>query len=214
VTLLEAKTPTARRTFVLVRHGQYERSDTDEGKILTRLGREQAEATGARLSNLIENLKDGKNDVDVKLTMSTMTRATETANIILKYMPPEVQETAKSSDLIREGAPCEPIPTHSSWKPDPSDFFMDGARIEAAFRNYIHRADTSQKNDSIEILVCHGNVIRYFVCRALQLPPEAWLRICLHNGSYTILSTKPNGRVSLSALGDCGHLPISKLTTN
>lgn len=27
-----------------------------------------------------------------------------------------------------------------------------------------------------ELVVCHMNVIRYFVCRALQLPPEAWLR--------------------------------------
>jgi hypothetical protein len=51
-------------------------------------------------------------------------------------------------------------------------FHEDGARIEAAFRKYIHRADVEQKNDSVEIIVCHANVIRYFVCRALQLPAE------------------------------------------
>jgi len=44
-------------------------------------------------------------------------------------------------------------------------FFQDGARIEAAFRKYFYRADTSQEKDSYEILVCHANVIRYFVCR-------------------------------------------------
>jgi len=44
-------------------------------------------------------------------------------------------------------------------------FFQDGARIEAAFRRYFYRADTSQEKDSYEILVCHANVIRYFVCR-------------------------------------------------
>lgn len=44
-------------------------------------------------------------------------------------------------------------------------FFEDGARIEAAFRKHIHRADPKQKQDSYEVIVCHANVIRYFVCR-------------------------------------------------
>jgi hypothetical protein len=44
-------------------------------------------------------------------------------------------------------------------------FYQDGARIEAAFRKYFHRAERSQETDSYEILVCHANVIRYFVCR-------------------------------------------------
>jgi len=44
-------------------------------------------------------------------------------------------------------------------------FYQDGARIEAAFRKYFYRADRSQEKDSYEILVCHANVIRYFVCR-------------------------------------------------
>ena len=43
--------------------------------------------------------------------------------------------------------------------------FQDSARIEAAFRKYIHRADANQSEDSYEIIVCHANVIRYFVCR-------------------------------------------------
>ena len=45
------------------------------------------------------------------------------------------------------------------------DFFQQGSRIEAAFCRYFHRAPPSQENDSYEILVCHANVIRYFVCR-------------------------------------------------
>jgi len=212
--LIKAKTPTAARTLVLIRHGQYERGDKDEDQVLTPLGREQAELTGKRLKNLIEHLKEGKNEVSVQLTMSTMARAKETANIILKHLSPKVAESARSCDLIREGAPCEPIPRSKEWKPAPADFYTDGARIEAAFRNYVHRADPEQKNNSIEILVCHGNVIRYFACRALQLPPEAWLRISLQNGSLTILSIRPSSNVSISALGESGHLPTSILTFN
>ena len=45
------------------------------------------------------------------------------------------------------------------------EFFQDGARIEAAFRKYFHRASPEQEEDSYEIIVGHANVIRYFVCR-------------------------------------------------
>lgn len=50
-------------------------------------------------------------------------------------------------------------------------YHEDGARIEAAFRRYIHRADAKQKEDSYEIVVCHANVIRYFVCRFVLASP-------------------------------------------
>lgn len=49
-------------------------------------------------------------------------------------------------------------------------FFQDGPRIEAAFRRYFHRASPKQTQDSYTVLVCHANVIRYFVCR--------WESIC------------------------------------
>lgn len=86
-------------------------------------------------------------------------------------------------------------------------------RIEAAFRKYFHRAEPEQDKDSYEIIVCHSNVIRYFVCRALQLPPEAWLRISLKHASVTAISIRPNGKVSVRGMGEAGHLPPDKLTT-
>lgn len=64
-------------------------------------------------------------------------------------------------------------------------FFQDGARIEAGFRKHFHRADVTQKEDSYTLIVCHANVIRYFVCRALQFPPQAWLRLSLNHASIT-----------------------------
>jgi serine/threonine-protein phosphatase PGAM5 len=57
-------------------------------------------------------------------------------------------------------------------------------------------------------------VIRYFVMRALQLPPEAWLRLAVSNASVTVLNIYPSGRVSLYSLGDVGHLPPSLITYN
>ena len=63
-----------------------------------------------------------------------------------------------------------------------------------------------------EIIVCHANVIRYFFCRALQLPPEAWLRLCTFNCSLTYFTIRPTGTVSCRMLGDIGHLPQEMCT--
>lgn len=63
-----------------------------------------------------------------------------------------------------------------------------------------------------EIVVCHQNVIRYFVCRALQLPPEAWLRFRGENCALTELIVYDDGRLSLGRFGDQGHLTIEETT--
>ncbi|XP_071946320.1 serine/threonine-protein phosphatase PGAM5, mitochondrial-like isoform X2 [Antedon mediterranea] len=198
--LAEAK-PTATRHLILIRHGQYNigRED-DKDRTLTLLGREQAHLTGLRL-------KDMKLDISL-IHNSTMTRAIETADIIAKHFP---DLPRKSCDFLREGAPIPPEPPAGHWRPEAS-FFQDGARIEAAFCKYFHRASPEQMNDSVELLVCHANVIRYFVCRALQLPPEAWLRFSLNHGSITWVCVRPSGRVSVRMLGNSGFMPYDKVS--
>ncbi|KAK6017001.1 phosphoglycerate mutase family protein [Ostertagia ostertagi] len=168
---------------------------------LIRHGREQAAILGKRLA-----ASGVKFD---SLVMSTMVRATETAEIILEQMP-DLKRT--SCSLLEEGPPYPPVPAVDHWKPPLSEFFAEGARIESAFRRHIHRAPPSQKEDSYEIIVCHANVIRYFICRALQFPPEGWLRMSLGNCSISWLIIRPSGRVSLRSLGDIGHLPPSKVS--
>uniref|UniRef100_A0A8C1TUH2 Serine/threonine-protein phosphatase PGAM5, mitochondrial n=1 Tax=Cyprinus carpio TaxID=7962 RepID=A0A8C1TUH2_CYPCA len=77
---VENNKPKATRHIFLIRHSQYNlKGDGDKERILTPLGREQAEYTGQRLAML--GLK-----YDV-LIHSSMTRAAETANIISKYLP-------------------------------------------------------------------------------------------------------------------------------
>ncbi|XP_077996034.1 serine/threonine-protein phosphatase PGAM5, mitochondrial-like isoform X2 [Glandiceps talaboti] len=200
---LENAKSTATRHLFLIRHGQYDMSShIDEDRKLTELGKLQADKTGQRLKNL-------NHPYDI-ITISTMQRARETGDIIRKHLP---DANVGFCDFIREGAPIPPEPPVGHWKPEVK-FFEEGARIEAAFRKYFYRADPEQTKDSYEILVCHANVIRYFVCRALQFAPEAWLRISLYNGSITWLAIRPSGRVSLKLLGDSGHLAPNELTTN
>mmetsp|Transcript_29982 Transcript_29982/g.59550 ORF Transcript_29982/g.59550 Transcript_29982/m.59550 type:complete len:385 (+) Transcript_29982:181-1335(+) len=67
-------------------------------------------------------------------------------------------------------------------------------------------------NHEFEIIVCHGNVIRYFFMRALQLPPEAWLRLCTFNCSLAYFTLRSEGGVSCRSLGDMGHLTPEEIT--
>ncbi|XP_075072993.1 serine/threonine-protein phosphatase PGAM5, mitochondrial-like [Mixophyes fleayi] len=190
----------ATRHIFLIRHGQYnKRGKSDRTKVLTDTGKHQTELTGQRLADLGYPYD--------KIIYSTLTRARETMEMISKSLP-DVPKFG--SDLLREGSPIQPDPA-SDWKPSVV-YYTDGTRIEAAFRNCIHRADPEQKEDSYEIIVCHDNVIRYIVCRALQLPPQAWDRLSLHHGSISYLVVHPNGNVSLKMLGENGFMPPGKLS--
>ncbi|KAL6428010.1 hypothetical protein ACFW04_008420 [Cataglyphis niger] len=196
----EAKKAKAVRHIILIRHGQYFLDGkTDAERVLTELGRKQAEATGKRLAEL--NLPYSL------IVRSTMTRALETSKIIEKSL---INVPVEDDSMLIEGAPIPPEPPIGQWRSEKHD----GPRIEAAFRKYFHRADPSQQRDSYTVLICHANVIRYFVCRALQFPPEAWLRICLKHGSITWLCILPSGRVTLFCLGDTGYMLPQNVTSS
>lgn len=193
------KLANATRNILLIRHGQYNTAgEKDVDHTLTKNGIEQATSTGKHLK---------KTDLPFsKLIVSTMTRAQETANLVEAQLT-NLPFTRSATHLLREGAPFPPEPPIHTWRPD--DKFLDeGVRIEEAFKTFFHRADVHQTEDSYEIVVCHANVIRYIVCRALQMPPEAWLRMSLQHASITWLSIRPSGRVTLRSLGDGGHIPL------
>lgn len=63
-----------------------------------------------------------------------------------------------------------------------------------------------------EIGFCFLVKVSSSVLRALQFPPEGWLRMGLNNGSITWLTIRPSGRVALRTLGDAGFMPPDKLT--
>lgn len=202
---IEKQKSKAVRNIILIRHGQYNLSGkNDKERVLTELGRYQAKLTGIRLLEL--------NFPYSRLIRSTMTRARQTAEIIAESLPKNIVTIDDS--LLEEGSPIPPEPPVGHWKPEATYTFQDGPRIEAAFRKYFHRATPDQTEDSYDIIVCHGNVIRYFVCRALQFPADAWLRFSIIHGSITWLSIYPSGRVTLRTYGDAGHMPPEALTTS
>lgn len=109
---LEKSTPKAARHIILIRHGEYlDLGDSDETHRLTTRGRLQAEYTGKRLKELGINWD--------KVIASTMTRAQETCDIILReidFNPKDV----KHCQFIREGAPIPPQPPVGHWRPEES----------------------------------------------------------------------------------------------
>jgi len=232
------------RHIILIRHGQYDETHKeDEKRLLTPLGRKQAELTGQRLAKMIQGFDTQFGPCNVKtIHVSNMARAKETADIIKKSLPDTVVRAEPNPDL-NEGRPCHHIPGGRVSERAINGVDEGHERIEKAFLSFFYRSDppvqatttdesneedlenkeenaTTSNNDDanennalephpqheFEIMVCHANVIRYFLCRALQIPPEAWLRLCTFNCSLTYLTIRATGSVSCRMLGDIGHL--------
>lgn len=103
---IEANRATTVRHLILIRHGQYNvNGQRDEDRVLTKLGKLQADYTGKRLKELGLSY--------TKIVKSTMSRAQETGTIISTSLP---EIPVKNCDLLREGAPIPPEPPIGSWK--------------------------------------------------------------------------------------------------
>jgi broad specificity phosphatase PhoE len=180
------------RVLYLVRHGQYhmEEGSPKYGQ-LTPLGRRQARRVGKRLASV---------EFDV-MHHSDMARAVETASVIAEELPAKLR--TRSSRLLREGIPTAPVPgvpNHTR-----ADARQARARMDAAFARYFKRARSGERH---ELLVAHGNIIRYLVRRALGDPIANWVRMNITQCGLTVIAIGPRrGRVVLMSFNDVGHLP-------
>lgn len=183
------------RTLYLIRHGYYDYEDPrdpDVGKALVPLGMVQARLVAERLRSLPVVL--------TSLHSSTMTRARQTAQIVQEDFPGlELQQTR----LLRE---CTPI----TWREDimaeedPADVAACEEQLEEAFATFF---TPSPEGDRHDVLVCHGNVIRYLVTRVLKVETAAWLGMSIGNCSLTTVRIHPDGSMKLLGFGDVGHIP-------
>ena len=188
------------RTLYIVRHGFYDYKDEsapDVGKALVPLGVAQARLAASRLRSFPVEM--------TALYSSTMTRARQTAAVIAEDFPGlEVQQTR----LLRE---CIP-PT---WREDimaeyePAEMEECATQLDEAFAEFFV---PSPEGDRHDILVCHGNVTRYLVTKALKVDPMSWLGMSVGNCSLTIVRVDPDGSLKVLAVGDVGHLPPNMQT--
>jgi serine/threonine-protein phosphatase PGAM5 len=182
----------ATRYLALVRHGQYERKGGRPTEHLTPLGVKQAQLTAQRLRSL----------PITAIHYSSLPRAVETAEIIAQAFP---DVPFHKTRLLWECFPCLPSNLSEFAPKIPAEKLAEyRAQAESAFDRYFKRA---RGKDKYEILVCHGNIIRYFVCRVLQVPPEAWLNMDSDKCGISEVKIGSDGRMWLLSYNDIGHLP-------
>jgi len=173
------------RTLVLVRHGEY------SSKGLTRVGRVQAAHTARRIARLPVTA----------LHCSTMLRALQTARIIAKGHP---SLSLLRANLLRECVPSLPPPLRRSSAVPTETIRRGKHQADRAYHRYFKR---SRAGDTCDVLVCHGNLIRYLVCRALGLGKYAWCGLGSAHCGITVMRIVANGAVVLDSYNDTGHLP-------
>lgn len=193
-----AEADPAARTLVLVRHGWYEPDPAADAKLgphLAPIGVAQAHLAGARLLGV---------GFDA-LWVSPVQRARDTAAVIALDLP------GRRFEVVDDLAECTP-PTRRKdvmEREKPEELTACKAQLDRAFARFFKPAEGRARS---ELLVCHGNVIRYLVTRALGVDPESWLEMSVRNASITTIRVEADGRFKVIAVGDSGHLPPTFLT--
>ena len=189
--------PTATHTLYLIRHGAYvadRNADPQLGPGLTALGIAQARLIAARL-----------NGAGVKfdsMTSSPMQRARDTAAVMhetLATLP------VAQSPLLRE---CMP-PVFESVEAEAAERAACAKQLDQAFAEFFTPTKNANRND---ILVAHGNVIRYLVMKALKVDTRAWLGMSVPHASLTVIQVYADGSTKVLAVGDSGHIPSPLLS--
>ena len=180
------------RTIYLVRHGSYTSDPAakpDVGPPLTPLGVAQARLVAARLK--------GMPHFD-SLTSSKMLRAMQTAAVVHESLP---DVPTASSALLSE---CTPPALVKLSDDPPAQSNACSQRLDAAFAQFFVPAKEDEKND---VLVCHGNVIRYFATKALGVDTRTWFKMSVAHTSVTTIRVGGDGSFKVLGLGDVGHVP-------
>lgn len=184
----------------LVRHGWYDHQDPRDdrvGKALDSLGHAQARLTGERFASLPIHID--------RLVSSTFTRAAQTADDIGTALH---RTAARDSDLCE----CTPLSNREgiNRRLAPGEAEACAAALERVYARYFTPAIGAA--DRHDVLVAHGNVTRWLVCRALGVDLSRWAEFAIGNASITALFVRPDGQVSLATFSDTGHLPANTQT--
>lgn len=187
----------ATRILYLVRHGQQATPQIYNGlgNHLSELGKRQAELTGDLLALVPVT----------RIYHSTMRRAAETAQAIAARHP---RVPVHASRLLWEGVPYLPTLLAPFFEDVTAEVISkDRARLDRAFERFFRPATT----ETVDVLVCHGNMIRYLVTRAIHAPPDSLAHMEINNCGVTQVVIEPEfvpeRRTVLYGLNSVGHIP-------
>lgn len=196
----------AKRFLYLVRHGNYnayEEVGDDLGGSLTAMGREQAEY----LAHYFEPFPFEA------IYTSSMRRAFQTAEIIGGRHPHIRLETFRE---LWESIPV--FPHHLEGKereryPELSDAQISAKLAEnkfyaeKAFTLFFQPLNGTDEEERHELIVAHGNLIRYLVCRVLDVDPRAWANMSINQCSITRVRVEDERGTILESFNETMHLP-------
>lgn len=188
------------RTIVLVRHGNYTADPAipeNIGPPLSPIGVAQARLAGAALKGSPVHFDH--------LYTSPMQRARNTAAVIAGDFP------GRNFEVIEDLAECTPPTRRTGITKDekPDDLIACRDKLDRVFARFFKPASAG---DQADMLVCHGNVIRYLVTRALGVDTTAWLEMSVGHASITTIRIEADGRFKIIAVGDVGHIPPNMRT--
>lgn len=190
----------AARTIYLVRHGHYAPDPAADEKLgpgISPIGVAQAHLVGARLAGFPTNFAASY--------VSPMQRARDTAAVIAQNFPGS--RFTVLDDLAECTPPTRDVKIAAGEKP--ADLAACAAQLDRVFARHFKASEGSART---ELFVCHGNVIRSLVVRALGVDPDSWLAMSAGHASITKVRIEADGRLKVVALGDVGHLPPNLLT--
>ncbi len=176
-----------------MRHGQYEEHTSGA---LTALGRKQATRTAEALRLLgVE-----------RVWTSTLLRAEQTAAIVAAKQP---RAKLERSELLCEVIPTK-LPRHVKLRVpvDAARVKLDKARADEVFKTFFRVPSREARKETTEIVVCHGNLIRYLVCCALGIERKLWVRLDSSHCGLTEFRVVGRGVVRVVRYNDVGHIPL------
>ncbi|KAF6203472.1 hypothetical protein GE061_001803 [Apolygus lucorum] len=206
LTIDDSKNAKLRRYLILINDCHYVNNEESDAPSMTALGESQAQAL---VRFLVDWLGWEEWLPNTTIVHSPLKRSRKLAKIISKEM---ATIPVRELELLEEGLPTARSPPPMDDPVSPNKVHTDYPRMEAGFRALFYRPAPTQKEQSVEIVLAHPNVIRYFVCRALQLPPEAFSRFSLKHASMTRIEIFGNGVVNVVSVGDTGYLTPDKFT--
>lgn len=193
-------------TLYLVRHGQYDsaKNTDDLGTGLSEKGRQQSRLTGHALQHLSVQ----------HIHYSTMRRTQQTAELLAEaFNGVQIHPTEKLWETI-PSVPRSLIKFFLLSFPDLTDdrIIENRAHADHAFDHYFQAS--GEVKDEHVILVTHGNLIRYFVCRVLDIPIDGWVSMSSSNCGITRVAVDEAGHPTLLAYNEINHLPLDLRTDN
>lgn len=187
------------RTIYLVRHGFYEADSTADPRVgpgLAPLGREQAANVGRYLAALPVKFNS--------MTSSMLTRARETADIMALTLRMRVDRDSLLSE-------CTPRSVNAAMNSNHTDaeIVECDTQLEAAWAKYFR---ASPDADTHDLIVAHGNVIRWMVAKTVAGDSKRWGTMDIAHCSVTVITVRPDGSARLVMFSDLGDMPLEKQT--